>query len=75
MKANSLEKKAYTESMFIKHGKVGEVYYSNKDDKNITAIASFYKRNVVTQRVLMVEYTLDIPVTNNCVKIVLGEFK
>lgn len=34
--------------------KSGSVFYSHKKDKDITAIASYYKRKVKTERVLIV---------------------
>lgn len=42
------------ESWMILNGKKGDHFYSDKEDKYLTAIASYYKRKVTTERLICV---------------------
>jgi hypothetical protein len=42
------------ESWAIKNAKSGYVFYSEKQDKDITSIASAHKRKVLTERVIVI---------------------
>jgi hypothetical protein len=42
------------ESFMIKYGKPGNVFYSAKPDKNITAISTAYQRKITTERCFII---------------------
>lgn len=67
------KKQPSMEVLMLLYGKDDEVFYTTKDDKHITALSTYYKRKVKTQRVYIIEYTLDVPITNAYVKVTLGE--
>ena len=37
----------------VKYGKAGAVFYSDKRDKDITAISAYYQRPLTTERVIV----------------------
>jgi len=45
------------ESYMIKNGKPGDQFYSNKKDKDLTAIATQHKRKITTNRLIVVDGT------------------
>lgn len=47
------------ESFMMVNGETGDVFFSNKQDKDITAIASYYERQVRTERVIVVSISDD----------------
>ena len=40
------------ESLLIVNGQSGDHFYTDKEDKHITALASYYKRKIVTERLI-----------------------
>lgn len=42
------------ESWMMVNGKPGDVFYSEKMDRHLTAIANYYQRRIVTERVIAV---------------------
>lgn len=42
------------ESWMIANGKKGKHFYSDKMDRHLTAIATYYKRKIVTERLITV---------------------
>ena len=42
------------ESFMVLKGKSGDIFYSNKSDRALTAIASAYKRKIKTERFIIV---------------------
>lgn len=42
------------ESWAMVNGKQGDVFYTDKHDGSITAIASYYKRKVITERLITI---------------------
>lgn len=42
------------ESFFIANGKAGEYLYSDKPDKHLTALSSYYNRKVITERLIVI---------------------
>ena len=47
------------ESWMVANGKVGEVFYTEHPDKDITALSSYHKRKLKTERVFVTNYTKD----------------
>ena len=43
------------ESFLMKNGEKGLTFYSDKEPKDLTARASYYKRNITTQKVLVID--------------------
>lgn len=39
---------------FLAHGKPGEFFYTDKPDRNATARAVYYKRQVITERLIAI---------------------
>lgn len=42
------------ESWMIANGKIGEHFYSDKVDRHLTALANYYRRNIVTERLITI---------------------
>jgi hypothetical protein len=42
------------ESWFMTNGKEGEQFYTEKADKHLTALATYYKRQIKTERLITV---------------------
>ena len=59
------------EVWMIKHGKKGKIFYSDKPDNHITAISSYYKRNIKTERLIAVTTGKSNPEAINIIKIIL----
>ena len=60
------------ESWMIANAKPGKVFYSEKADKDLTAIASYYKREIITERLIAVT---NEPVAFKLTKVTLLGFK
>lgn len=41
-------------TLSIVYGKIGSVFYTTKGDRYVTAIASYYKKKVKTERLIVV---------------------
>jgi hypothetical protein len=48
------------EALSLLHSKKGTIFYTNKDDKSMTAIAVYYKRKISTERMILVSYSSEI---------------
>lgn len=59
------------ESYMIKNGDTGDFFYSEKQDKNLTAIATYYKRKISTQRFVLVTTGKTSPEAINLTKVTL----
>lgn len=42
------------ESWAVANGKKGDCFYSDKPDRHITALATYYKKKVITERLITV---------------------
>jgi hypothetical protein len=42
------------ESWMIANGKKGECFYSDKPDRNFTAISTYYNRKITTERLITI---------------------
>lgn len=47
------------------------VFYTEKKDKDITAIASYYKRKIMTERLIIVSGSKDNPVARTLTKVTI----
>jgi len=47
-------KQSTMESWMIVNGKAGDHFYSDKMDRHITAISTYYKRKIVTERLITI---------------------
>ena len=46
--------KRTTESLLLSQAKKGTTFYTEKDDKHMTAMAIYYKREIKTQRIVAI---------------------
>lgn len=53
------------------YGKIGSVFYTTKDDRNVTAIAGYYNKKVKTERLIVVGGTKDKPTANRITKVTI----
>ena len=63
------------ESIIITTGKAGQVFYTHKNDKDMTALASYYKRELFTERGIFVSGTKAKPTSYYLTKVTLGGMK
>lgn len=59
------------ESWMIANGKEGQVFYSEKKDRHLTAIATHHNRRIITERLITVTTGKEIPIANNLTKVTL----
>ena len=59
------------ESLFLLNGKPTQVFYTHKKDKDITAIATYYNRKVITERLIILGGTKERPKANTLTKITI----
>ena len=59
------------ESWMITNGKAGDIFYSQKLDKYLTAIASYNKRKILTERMAVVGKIGESPYCEPIVKVTL----
>lgn len=56
---------------FLQHAKEGEVYYTHKEAKDVTAHAHYHKAKVTTERVMLVDNILDSPTAAKITKVTM----
>lgn len=59
------------ESWLMANGEKGTIFYSSKRDKSLTAIATYYKRRIKTERIIAVTGSKAIPTATNLTKVTL----
>lgn len=59
------------ESWFIANGKEGQVFYSEKKDRHLTAIATYHQRKILTERLITVTTGKLIPIAATLTKVTL----
>jgi hypothetical protein len=59
------------ESHMIKTLNEGEVFYTQKVDKTITAIASYYQKKVKTERLIIVSGSFTLPLCDTITKVTM----
>jgi hypothetical protein len=59
------------ESWMIAYGKVGDQFYSDKEDRHLTAMSSTHKRNIVTERIIAVTTAKKEPQSKMITKVIL----
>ncbi len=65
-------KKQYTlESWIIANGKEGDIFYSEKMDRHLTAIATHHKRKIITERMVVVTTAKSAPTAKSLTKVTL----
>lgn len=73
MKAN---KQNTIESYMIANDKIGDSFYSDKADRHLTAISTYYKRKIKTERFIAVTSQSDNPSAHKITKVtILGDIK
>ena len=63
------------ESWMMLNGKDGDVFYTHKTDRAITAIATYYNRKVYTERVILVHGFRDKPSVKPITRVTLLPIK
>lgn len=66
-----MKKTQSAESWMIANGKPGQVFYSVKEDKHLTAMATYYQRKITTERIVSVSTAKKEPVANFLTKVTL----
>jgi hypothetical protein len=59
------------ESFAIINGKPGDSFYTHKKDKDVTAIATYYKKKVSTERIIAISKKEDSPISTMITKVTL----
>ena len=59
------------ESIMIAEGKQGLIFYSAKKDRHLTAIATYYKRKIQTERLIAVTTAKENPIATYITKVTL----
>lgn len=68
---NGMVKERTVESFMIGNGKAGDIFYSHKMDRHITAIATHHKRKIQTERLLLIGGTMEEATTDTVTKVTL----
>lgn len=63
--------KRTVESFMMVNGKANSYFYSEKKDRALTAIATYYKRRILTERLVAVTTGKGKPVAKNITKVTL----
>jgi hypothetical protein len=64
--------KQYTiESWMIANGKVGDIFYSDKMDRHLTAISTQHNRKITTERLITVTTGGKTPISKYITKVTL----
>jgi hypothetical protein len=59
------------ESWMISNGKSGDIFYSHKKDRHLTAIATHHKRMIRTERLIVITGNKEKPICSTLTKITL----
>jgi hypothetical protein len=59
------------ESFMMINGLTGASFYSEKKDKDLTAIASYYKRKITTERIIAISKNPNSPISKMITKVTL----
>ena len=59
------------ESIFIAKSKPGSIGFTQKSDRQLTSLATFYKRKIKTERVIVISGTKEKPVAKGITKITI----
>ena len=61
------------ESYMLINGKIGDVFYTDKLDKSITALSCYYKRAILTERLITITTGGKTPIAKYITKVTLKE--
>jgi hypothetical protein len=59
------------ESWMIANGKTNEHFYSDKEDRHLTAISNYYQRKIITERLITVTTGGKEPKSKYITKVIL----
>jgi predicted nucleic-acid-binding protein len=59
------------ESYTLANGNINEVFYTDKQDKTITALANYYKRKVKTERLIVITTGKSNPIAKYITKVTI----
>lgn len=59
------------ESLMLVHAKAGSIFYSHKPDKDLTALAGYYNREILTQKRIVLSGTMGVPLAEPIVKVTI----
>lgn len=68
-----MSKQRTLESYMMVNGKSGDSFYSDKQDKHLTAISTYYKRKIITERLITITTGGKKPKARYITKITLNE--
>lgn len=66
-----MKKQRTLESWMMVNGKAGQVFYSEKKDKHLTALSVHYERKIITERLIAVTTGKEVPSASNLTKVTL----
>jgi hypothetical protein len=66
-----MSKQFTLESWMIANGKTGQVFYSKKIDRHLTAIATHHNRKIKTERLITISIAKETPKAEKLTKITL----
>lgn len=59
------------ESYMLANGKKGDQFYSNKQDRHLTAIATYYERRISTERMIVITTGGKAPIAEYIVRVTI----
>jgi len=59
------------EAIMLTTGKKYDEFYSHKADKDLTALANYYNREITTERMILIGGTKESPTVYTIVKVIL----
>jgi len=65
------KKQRTLETWMIVNGNKGDVFYSHKADQHLTAISTYYKRKITTERLALVGGSKEDPTIKTITKVTL----
>lgn len=66
-----MKNKRTLESWMMANGKCGDIFYSDKKDRHLTAISTYYKRKIITERLVTVTSHKETPSANMITKVTI----
>ena len=72
MKTHGKQGKRYTaESFALTYGKKGDIFYSTKQDKNLTAIATHNNKSITTETLVVIQMRKRKPIASKITKVTI----
>ena len=66
-----MKKPTTLEGFMMIHGKPGDIFYSEKLDRHLTAISTYYKRKIKTERLILIDGHKENPTAKMITRVIL----